>query len=83
MALFRFAKAISEGKPIDVFNNGRMRWSFTHVDDIVEGVARVLDKAPTPKPSAGTDMPIRTPAPPPVSTVQYRQQLVGRVDALH
>jgi len=56
MALFRFAKAISEGKPIDVFNNGRMRRSFTYVDDIVEGVARVLDKAPTPKPSAGTDI---------------------------
>jgi len=44
MALFLFTKAILEGKPIDVFNHGKMRRDFTCVDDIVEGVIRVLDK---------------------------------------
>ncbi|MEO8187742.1 MAG: NAD-dependent epimerase [Burkholderiaceae bacterium] len=44
MALFLFTKAILEGRPIDVFNHGRMRRDFTYVDDIVEGVVRVLDR---------------------------------------
>jgi len=44
MALFLFTKAILEGKPIDVFNNGKMQRDFTYVDDIVEGVIRVLDR---------------------------------------
>ncbi|NWF39503.1 NAD-dependent epimerase [Mariprofundus sp. NF] len=43
MALFLFTKAILEGKSIDVFNHGKMRRDFTYVDDIVEGVIRVLD----------------------------------------
>jgi UDP-glucuronate 4-epimerase len=43
MALFLFTKAILEGRPIDVFNYGKMRRDFTYVDDIVEGVVRVLD----------------------------------------
>lgn len=43
MALFLFTKAILEGKAIDVFNHGKMRRDFTYVDDIVEGVIRVLD----------------------------------------
>jgi len=43
MALFLFTKAILEGRPIDVFNNGQMRRDFTYIDDIVEGVIRVLD----------------------------------------
>lgn len=46
MALFLFTKAILEGKPIDVFNNGNMQRDFTYVDDIVEGIIRVLDNAP-------------------------------------
>ncbi len=46
MALFLFTKAILEGRPIDVFNHGRMRRDFTYVDDIVEGVVRVLDRIP-------------------------------------
>ena len=41
MALFLFTKAILEGKPIDVFNNGKMQRDFTYIDDIVEGVIRV------------------------------------------
>ncbi len=43
MALFIFAKAILEGKPIDIFNHGEMSRDFTYVDDIVEGVLHVLD----------------------------------------
>jgi UDP-glucuronate 4-epimerase len=48
MAIFLFTRAILEGKPIDVFNNGLMQRDFTYVDDIVEGVARVMDKVPEP-----------------------------------
>ncbi len=50
MALFLFTKAILEGKPIDVFNYGKMQRDFTYIDDIVEGVVRVLDKIPEPNP---------------------------------
>ncbi len=46
MALFLFTKAILEGRPIDVFNNGNMERDFTYVDDIVEGVCRVVSKVP-------------------------------------
>jgi UDP-glucuronate 4-epimerase len=48
MALFLFTKAIVEGKPIDVFNNGKMRRDFTYVDDIVESIARLVPKIPAP-----------------------------------
>ena len=44
MALFLFTKAILEGRPIDVFNHGNMQRDFTYIDDIVEGVIRVLDR---------------------------------------
>ena len=50
MALFLFTRAILEGRPIDVFNNGRMRRDFTYVDDIVEGVIRVLDRTASANP---------------------------------
>ncbi len=46
MSPMLFASAISEGRPIKVFNNGDMMRDFTYIDDIVEGVARVLDRAP-------------------------------------
>jgi UDP-glucuronate 4-epimerase len=46
MALFIFAKAIKEGKPIQVFNNGDMERDFTYIDDIVEGIFRILTGAP-------------------------------------
>jgi UDP-glucuronate 4-epimerase len=48
MALFKFTKAIVEGKPIDVFNYGKHRRDFTYIDDIVEGIVRVLDKPAEP-----------------------------------
>ncbi len=50
MALFLFTKAILEGRPIDVFNNGKMRRDFTYIDDIVEGVVRVSDRVAAPNP---------------------------------
>lgn len=46
-----FTGAILEGRPIDVFNEGRMRRDFTYIDDIVEGVVRVLDKSAQPEPA--------------------------------
>ena len=46
MALFLFTKAILENKPIDVFNYGQMQRDFTYIDDIVEGVVRVIDYVP-------------------------------------
>jgi len=57
MALFLFTKAILEGRPIDVYNQGRMRRDFTFIDDIVEGVVRVLDKAAQPNPAYRSDQP--------------------------
>lgn len=51
MALFLFTKAILQGKPIDIFNNGKMKRDFTFVDDIVEGVMRTLDRTATVDPS--------------------------------
>lgn len=50
MALFLFTKAILEDKPIDVFNYGEMRRDFTYIDDVVDGVLRVLEKIPQPDP---------------------------------
>ena len=50
MALFLFTKAILKGKPIDVFNHGKMVRDFTYIDDIVEGVIRVIDKPAEPNP---------------------------------
>ncbi|MEK7285733.1 MAG: NAD-dependent epimerase [Nitrospirota bacterium] len=47
MALFLFAKAIVEQKPIDVFNFGEMERDFTYIDDIVEGIVRVGENIPT------------------------------------
>ena len=46
MAYFAFTKAILEGRPIDVYNYGNMKRDFTYIDDIVEGVIRVLDRVP-------------------------------------
>jgi UDP-glucuronate 4-epimerase len=50
MALFLFTRAILEGRPIDVFNHGKMKRDFTYIDDIVEGVVRVMRNRPDPDP---------------------------------
>ncbi|MDH5670311.1 MAG: NAD-dependent epimerase/dehydratase family protein, partial [Nitrospira sp.] len=57
MALFIFTKAILEGTPIDVFNHGKMRRDFTYIDDIVEGILRVLDHPAQPNPSWSGEQP--------------------------
>lgn len=57
MALFLFTKAILEGRAIDVFNQGQMVRDFTYIDDIVEGVVRVLDKPATPNPNFDANRP--------------------------
>lgn len=46
MALYKFASAISTGRPIEVYNHGRMRRDFTYIDDIVEGVLRIAEQIP-------------------------------------
>ena len=65
MALFLFTRAILAGEPIRVFNEGRMRRDFTYIDDIVEGVVRVLDTTATPDPAfdAGDPDPATSNAP--------------------
>ena len=57
MALFLFTKAILAGRPIDVFNYGQMQRDFTFVDDIVEGVVRVLDRAAVSNPGYDAALP--------------------------
>jgi UDP-glucuronate 4-epimerase len=46
MAYFKFVKAINEGKPIDVYNFGKMKRDFTYIDDVIEGVVRVMYQSP-------------------------------------
>jgi UDP-glucuronate 4-epimerase len=55
--LFLFTRAILAGQPIDVFNYGHHRRDFTYVDDIVEGVIRVLDQVATPNPAWSSEAP--------------------------
>jgi len=57
MALFIFTKAILEGKPIEVYNHGKMQRDFTYIDDIVEGVIRTLDHPATPNHAWSGDRP--------------------------
>ena len=81
MALFLFTDAILSGRPIDVFNNGQMRRDFTYVDDIVEGVIRVLDRTPAP------DADWRATSPDPASSSSpYRVYNIGNnepVELMH
>jgi UDP-glucuronate 4-epimerase len=51
MALFLFTDAILNGRPIQVFNHGRMQRDFTYIDDIIEGVVRVTGRLPAPNPT--------------------------------
>src|SRR5690606_22830680 len=57
MALCIFTKAILEGRPIEVFNHGKMMRDFTYIDDIVEGVIRTMDRTATPAPAWSSDRP--------------------------
>lgn len=55
MAYYKFTKAILEGKAIDVFNNGEMKRDFTYIDDIVEGIQRVMERPPKPTTGSGSN----------------------------
>jgi UDP-glucuronate 4-epimerase len=81
MALFIFTKAILEGRPIDVYNEGRMKRDFTYIDEIAEGVVRVLDRPATPDPAFDSAAPGAA-----TSTAPYRIFNIGNhepVDLLH
>ena len=67
-----FASAILAGRPIDVFNQGKMQRDFTYIDDIVEGVVRVLDRSATPDPQFDTSHPD-----PATSYAPYRVYNIG------
>ncbi|TCV84248.1 NAD-dependent epimerase [Sulfurirhabdus autotrophica] len=67
-----FTSAIVENRPIDVFNEGKMQRDFTYVDDIVEGVVRVLDRIATPDPEFDTNQPD-----PATSYAPYRLYNIG------
>lgn len=72
MALFLFTKAILEGRPIQVFNEGRMRRDFTYIDDIVEGVFRTSEKIADPNDQWTSDQPD-----PGTSSAPYRVYNIG------
>jgi UDP-glucuronate 4-epimerase len=72
MALFLFTRAILEGKPIQVFNHGKMQRDFTYIDDIVEGVVRVMGRLPQPDPAWSGDEPD-----PGISCAPYRLYNIG------
>jgi UDP-glucuronate 4-epimerase len=75
MALFLFTKAMLEGRAIDVFNHGRMVRDFTYIDDIAEGVVRVLDRPAEPDPAYDTAAPD-----PARSNAPYRVFNIGNSD---
>lgn len=72
MAYFIFTKAIMENTPIEVFNFGKMQRDFTYIDDIVEGVLRVLDKPALPQRNWSSDTPS-----PEASSAPYRLYNIG------
>ncbi len=72
MALFLFTKAILENRPIKVFNHGKMQRDFTYIDDIIEGVTRVMGRLPDPNPQWRGDQPD-----PGTSYVPYKVYNIG------
>jgi UDP-glucuronate 4-epimerase len=72
MAYYSFTKAIFEGKPIDVYNHGKMRRDFTYIDDIAEGVVRTLDAVAQPNPCWNGEHPD-----PGISSAPYRIYNIG------
>ncbi|SPQ01712.1 Protein CapI [Candidatus Sulfobium mesophilum] len=75
MAYFLFTKAISEGRPIDVFNHGKMLRDFTYIDDIIVAVVRVVERIPAPDPSWSGDRPDSA-----TSYAPYRLYNIGNND---
>jgi UDP-glucuronate 4-epimerase len=78
MSLFMFTQNILEGKPIDVFNFGNHRRDFTYIDDIVEGVVRVIDQPATSNPNWQGDNPD-----PGTSLAPYRVYNIGNNNPVH
>lgn len=72
MALFIFTKAIIDGKPIDVYNMGNMKRDFTYIDDIVQGVLKVIDNPPSGDPNWSGSSPDSA-----SSTAPYRVYNIG------
>jgi UDP-glucuronate 4-epimerase len=72
MALFIFTRAILANEPIQIFNHGRMARDFTYIDDIVEGVVRLVDRLPTPNANWSGDSPD-----PATSAAPYRVYNIG------
>lgn len=72
MAYFLFTRSILEGKPIDVYNEGRMRRDFTYIDDVVEGVVRVLARPAARNPGWEGNMPDSA-----TSSAPYRLYNIG------
>jgi UDP-glucuronate 4-epimerase len=58
MVMFKFVKAILEGAPINVFNNGRMKRDFTYIDDVVECIVRLMNVIPAPDPTWSSQHPL-------------------------
>ena len=83
MALFLFTSAILEGRPIDVYNEGNMARDFTYIDDIVEGVVRVLDRPPAPDPTWTGTAPDPATSFAPVPRLQHREQPAGGASRVH
>lgn len=75
MAYFLFTKAISEGRPIDVFNHGKMLRDFTYIGDIIAAVVRVIERIPAPDPSWSGDRPDSA-----TSYAPYRLYNIGNND---
>ena len=81
MALFTFTQSILRGETVDIYNHGQMRRDFTYIDDIVEGLVRVMDLIPHPEPQWNGDHPD-----PAVSYAPYRLYNIGGshpVELLH
>jgi len=81
MAYFLFTDAIMWGRPIDVYNQGRMQRDFTYIDDIIEGIVRVMNHIPEPDPGWSGDRPD-----PGTSFAPYRLYNIGNnnpVDLMH
>ncbi len=72
MALFKFTEAMLAGRPIDVYNHGKMQRDFTYIDDIVEGVIRTADQVAAPNPDWSGDAPD-----PGTSLAPYRLYNIG------
>lgn len=72
MALFKFTKAILAGEAIELYNHGNMQRDFTYIDDIVEGIIRVLDRPAQPDPAWSSDTPD-----PAASNAPYRLYNIG------